>query len=88
MPVIQVPAGEEREPGGLPNLMKLGEKQEDGEEKKENDNDEEKLEGKRRDEEVMEDSLVMEEGMIVKFPLVPVATFAATASRVFQARRS
>ena len=32
------------------------------------------MEGKRRDEEDMHDSLVMEEGMIVKFPLFPIAT--------------
>ena len=30
--------------------------------------------GKRRDEEDIQDSLVVEEGMIVKFPLVPFAT--------------
>ena len=29
----------------------------------------------------MQDSLVVEEGMIVKFPLVRVATFAAPARR-------
>ena len=46
------------------------------------------MEGKRRDEEDMKDSLVVEEGMIVKFPLVPFATFAAPASRFFPARRS
>ena len=41
-----------------------------------------------RDEEDIQDSLVVEEGMIVKFPLVPVATFAAPASWFFPARRS
>ena len=41
------------------------------------------MEGKRRDEEDIQDSLVVQEGMIVKFPLVPVATFAAPASRFF-----
>ena len=30
------------------------------------------MEGKRRD---IQDSLVVQKGMIVKFPLVPVATF-------------
>ena len=32
------------------------------------------MEGKRRDKEDMQDSLVVEEGMIVKFPLLPFAT--------------
>ena len=45
------------------------------------------MEGKRRDEEDMHDSLVVEEGMIVKFPWVPFANFAASASRFFPARR-
>ena len=73
MPVLQVPAGEERGPGGLPNIPKQGEKEEDGkgdwEKKKEDDVDE-------------------EEGMIVKYPLVPVTTFKAPASRFFPARRN
>ena len=65
--VLQVPAGEEGEPGGLPNFLKEEEKEEhneekekndeekeeDDEEKKENDEKEEKMEGKRRDEEDM-----------------------------------
>ena len=46
------------------------------------------MEGKRRDEEDMQDSLVLEEGMIVKFSLVYFDTFAAPASRFFPARRS
>ena len=46
------------------------------------------MEGKRRDEEDMHDSLVVEEVMIVKFPLVPFTTFAASALRLFPARRS
>ena len=37
------------------------------------------MEGKRRDVEDRQDSLVLEEGMIVKFPLVYFATFAVTA---------
>ena len=47
---------------------------EDKEEKKEDDDEEEEMAGKRRDEEDMQDSLVVEEGMIVKFPLVPFTT--------------
>ena len=43
------------------------------------------MEGERRDEENIKDSLVVKEGKIVKFPLVPVATFAAPASRFFPA---
>ena len=74
MPDLEVPAGEEGGPGGLPNLLKYGEKKEDGEEKKENDDEWEEMDGKRKDEEDMKDSLVVEEGMIVKFPLVPFAT--------------
>ena len=58
------------------------------EEKKEDDDYEEEMEGKRRDEEDMKDSLVLEEGMILKFPLVYFATFAAPASRFFPPRRS
>ena len=46
------------------------------------------MEGKRRDEKDIQDNLVVKEGMIVKFPLVPFATFAACASRFFPARRS
>ena len=66
MPVLQIPAGEEGVPGGLPNHLK--EKEEDQEEKKEDDEEEEKaMEGKRRDEEEMQDSLVVEKGMIIKF---------------------
>ena len=51
--------------------MKEEEKEEDEEEKKEDDDEEE---GKRRDEEDVQDSLVVEEGMIVKFPLLPFST--------------
>ena len=46
------------------------------------------MERKRRDEEDIQGSLVVKEGMMVTFPLVPVATFAALASRFFPARRS
>ena len=77
-------------PGGLPNLLNLknGEKEDEGEEKKEDDDDEEEMEWKRRDEEDMQDSLVLEKGMLVKFPLVNFTSFAAPASRFFPARRS
>ena len=34
------------------------------------------MEGKRRDKDDIQDSLVVQESMIVKFPLVPVAAFA------------
>ena len=36
MPVLQVPAGEERGPGGFPNVLKEEEKEEDEEKIKEN----------------------------------------------------
>ena len=39
VPVLQVPAGEEGEPGGFPNLLKDEEQVEDEEEKKEDDDD-------------------------------------------------
>ena len=73
VPVLQVPVGEERGPSGLPNTLKEGEKEEDWEEKLEDDDDEEEIEGKRRDTKDMQDSLVVEEGMIIKFPLVSYA---------------
>ena len=77
--ILQVPVGEEGGPGGLSNLLKQGEKGEDGEEKKEDDDDEEEMEGKMSDEDNIQGSLVVQEGMIVKFPLVLVAPFAAPA---------
>ena len=40
MPVLQVPSGEERGPGGIPNLLNEEEQEEDVEEKKEDDDDE------------------------------------------------
>ena len=46
------------------------------------------MERKRIEEEDMQDNLMVEEGMIVKFPLVLVAIFEAPASRFFPARRS
>ena len=46
------------------------------------------MEGKSRDEEDMQDSLVLEEGIILKFPLVYLATFAVAALRFFPAKRS
>ena len=74
LPVLQFPAGKEGEPGGLPNLLKEEEKEEDEEEKKEDDDKEEEMEGKQRDDEDMQDSLMVEEGMIVKYLLVLFAT--------------
>ena len=67
VPVLQVSAGKEGEPGGLPIFLKEEEKEEyneekekddeekeeDDEEKKENDEKEEEMEGKRRDAEEM-----------------------------------
>jgi hypothetical protein len=67
VPVLQGPAGEEGEPGGVPNFLKEKEKEEynqekekddqkkeeDDEEKKEKDEKEEEIGGKRRDEEDM-----------------------------------
>ena len=60
----------------------------DGEEKNEDDGNEEEMEGKRRDEDDLQDSRVVEEGMIVKFSPVLVATFSAPASRFSPARKS
>ena len=65
VPVLQVPAGEEGGPGGIPNLLTEEEKEGEEEEKKEGDDEEEDMEGKRRDEEEMQDSLVVEEGIII-----------------------
>ena len=77
--------GEEGGPGGLPNLLK----KEDWEENNEDDEEEDEMVWKRRDEEDIQNSLVVQEGMLVKFPLVPVATFSAPALRFFSpARRS
>jgi hypothetical protein len=67
VPVLQVPAGEEGEPGGFPNFRKEEEKEEyneekekddekkkeDDEENKEKDEKKEEMEGKRRDVEDM-----------------------------------
>ena len=82
--VLHVPAGNEGGPGGFTNPLK----DEDGEEKKEDDDDVVKMEGKRRGEVDIQDSLVVLEGILVKFSLVPVATFAATVSRFLPARIS
>ena len=91
VPVLQIPAGVEGEPGGFPNFLNEKEKEEynqekekdnqkkeeEDEEKREKDEKEEEMEGKRRDEEDMYDSLLVEEGMMVKFPLVhlPLVSF-------------
>ena len=48
--------------------------EEDEEEKKDDGDDEEERERKRRDEKDMLNSLVVEEGMLVKFPFVSLAT--------------
>ena len=82
MHVLQVPAGNEGGPGGFTTLLR----DEDGEEKKEDDDDVNEMEGRRRGEVDIQDSLVVQEGMLVKFSLVPVATFAATVSRFLPAR--
>ena len=66
MPVLQVPAGVDGGPGGLLNILKEDEKED---EKKEDKEEEEEMEGKWRDEEEMYDSLVVEEGIILKFLL-------------------
>ena len=55
----------------------------DGEEEKEDDDEEEKIEGKRRDEEDIQDSLVVQEGMIVKFPLVQLPLLQHLLQSVF-----
>ena len=58
------------------SLQKRGEDEdkEEDEEKKVDDDDETDMEGKRRDKEDMQDFLVVEEGTIVIFTLVPFAT--------------
>ena len=79
--MTQVPAIEKGGPGGLPNLLKEKEKEDDEKEQKEGDDDEEEVEGKRREE---EDSLVVEEGMMVKLPLVLFATGLFPCSSCFK----
>ena len=71
LPILQVPAGEEGGTGGLPKLLKEDEKKEDEKVKKEDGDYEEEKERKWREEEDMQDRLVVEDGMIIKFPLVP-----------------
>ena len=66
--------GEEGGPGYLPNLLKEEEKEEDEERMKKDDHDEKEMKGKRRDEEDMQDSLMVEECMVVMFPLVSFPT--------------
>ena len=73
--------------GGLPNLLKKGEKEEDGEEKKEDDDDDEEIEGKRRGEEDMQESLVLEEGMILKLPLVFFYHFCSPCFKVLSSKK-
>ena len=74
VPVLQVPAGGEGGPSRLTNLLMEEEKEEDDEGKKEDGDDEKDMEEKRRNEEDMQDSLVVEDGMMVKYPLIPFAT--------------
>ena len=91
VPVLQVPAGKEGKPGGFPNFWKEEEKEEyneenekddekkeEDDEKKEKDEKKEEMEGKRREEEDRYDSLLVEEGMMVNFPLVhlPLVSFS------------
>ena len=61
--------------------MKQGLKEEDGEEKKEDDDDEGKRKGKWTDEEVIQDSLGVEEGMLVKFHLWSVLLLLLLAKK-------
>ena len=44
----------------------------------------EEMEGKRRDEEDMQDSLVVEEGMMFNFPLVPLPLVSFPCSSCFE----
>ena len=64
-----------RRPGLCADLPKQNKREEDEEEKEEADYDEEEMEGKMGDEQEMQDSLVVEEGMLIKFPLVLFNTF-------------
>ena len=63
------------------------EKEEDEEEKKENYEKEKEMEGKRRDEEDMQDTLVVEEGRMVKFPLVPSSFHCISCCMVLSAMK-
>ena len=68
---------------------RLSKPPENDEEEKKEDNDEE--EGKRKYEEDMQDSLVLEEGVLVKFPwsLLPLVSFTCSScSKSFPPRRS
>ena len=98
VPVLEVPAGEEGEPEGLPNFLKEEEKEEydeekekDDEEKEEKDEEKKKyyvkeieMEENRRDEEDMQDSLVVEEGIMVNSPLVPFPLISFTGISCFK----
>ena len=84
VPVLQVPAGKEGGPGGIPNHLNEEAKEEDDEEKNEDDENKEETEGKRRDEEEMQDSLVVEEGMMFNFPLVPLPLVSFPCSSRFK----
>ena len=90
VPVLQVPAGVEEGPGGLPNLLKVKEKVDNENKKKEDVDYEGEMEGMRRDEKEMQDSLVVEEGMIVKFPwlFLPLVLVLLTLQLLLLSRRS
>ena len=57
------------------NTLKKGKKEEYQEEEQEDDDEEEEMKGTRRDVEDMQDSLVVVEGMMIKFPQVTFAPF-------------
>ena len=84
VPVILIPAVEEGRPAGLPNLLKEEEKEEDEGEKNDDHDDKEQMEGKRRDEEDMQDSLVVEEGIMVRFSLVCLVIFLLSLQLLLQ----
>ena len=62
--------------------------EDDEEEKNEDDDEEEAMEGKTRDAEEMQDIMVLEEGMMVNFPLVPLPLVSFTCSSCFLPIRS
>ena len=84
--VLQVPAGKEGGPGGLPNLLKSGKKEEDGGEKKENGDDEEELEREGEGFRGYAGQHGVGGGQDSQISLVYFATFAAPPSR-FQGSR-
>ena len=83
MPVIEVPAGEEGGPGGLPNLLNKEESVDNEEEKKEHDDYEEEMKGKSRDEEEMQDSPMVNENMNGPIPLCCLCHLTNNNKRVY-----